>query len=332
MISFGNLVQRTFQSAILPALALVLLASSQVAAQRHALFSSQSPVGEIGRIQTARRPELRGVFQAVLIKVPQGAVVSVADQGGFSVNKGDVELVGLQVGETYRLRVTAIPNQDGDVYPTIELIDRMHPPAGKELRHPIPIDITADDLRMALSGKYVTRVVYVEDPRKALPVRDLPDDQRYLEVMAHEDPLHVAQQLGRPVAILRMGSLTPSEDGPSDGFLFGSALVERPALVPMQVPYVPSKLSPADLPAAEGQAKDAATPRAIEPDQPTTEPVSPDSAQAVAPEAEEDPAGDDDTNIFDEGATDNPFNEPGIDDQPADTDPPDEDDPFGDEI
>ena len=88
--------------------------------------------------------------------------------------------------------VSDIPQQWGDVYPTIELIDRLHPPQGKELRYPIPIEITAADLRLALTGKYVTRVIYVEDPHRALARPRPAPEQRYVDALAHEDPLHVA--------------------------------------------------------------------------------------------------------------------------------------------
>ena len=77
----------------------------------------------------------------------------------------------MQIGYVYRLQVTSIPNNDGvDIYPTIELIDRLYPPPGLALRFPIPIDLTQDELELAASGAFVTRVIYVEDPLHALPI------------------------------------------------------------------------------------------------------------------------------------------------------------------
>ncbi len=218
-------------------------------ARRHDFKNARLPAGTIGKLVQQQHPELIGVMQPVLIKVPEGASVAVAEGAGFSYGTVNATLASLQVGETYRLKVSNIPNQYGDVYPTIELIDRLHPPPGKELRYPIPIQLTEEELSMALRGKYVTRVIYVEDPRRALAVRDLPDSQRYFEVMSHEDPYRVASRLGRPVAILRMGSVAPSSQGPSAAFLFHSPPVERHAMLVHQVPYVPSKLDASELPA-----------------------------------------------------------------------------------
>ncbi len=213
----------------------------------HFRYNADLPPGEIGRKQLGIRPELHGCIQPVQIAVPEGAVISVAEDGGFHHNDQGRSLVGLQVGYVYRLRVTEIPNQGIDAaYPTIELIDRLHPPAGKEMRFPIPVEITAADIALALSGKYVTRVVYVEDPNLALPVRDLPE-QRYLEALPQEDALVLAGQLGRPVAILRMGSLAPDTDGPDDVFLFGCPPLTRfPA--PLPDVYEPSELNVEEAP------------------------------------------------------------------------------------
>ena len=114
----------------------------------------------------------------------------------------------MQIGYVYRLQVTSIPNNEGvDIYPTIELIDRLYPPPGLALRFPIPIELTQDELELAAGGAFVTRVIYVEDPQHALPVaRHAKGEQPWTEAPAGEDPLVTADRNGRPVAILRIGS------------------------------------------------------------------------------------------------------------------------------
>jgi hypothetical protein len=65
-------------------------------------------------------------------------------------------------------------------------------------------------------------VIYLEDPRSALPVSEDPDRQTWFEAPRGADPLAVADQLGRPMAILRMGARLPDyAAGPDLGFLFG---------------------------------------------------------------------------------------------------------------
>ena len=73
----------------------------------------------------------------------------------------------------------------------------------------MPVELTEEDLKLALAGKFVTRVIYLEDPRNALPVRDDPQEQTWFEAAPGQDPLAVADGLGRPVAILRMGGRLP---------------------------------------------------------------------------------------------------------------------------
>jgi len=310
-------------------LLLTLSLAAEIHAQGHQLFNSRLPTGEIGRINVARMPELAGVMQPVLLKVPQGANVSVAEGAGFGHTTEDASLVSLQVGSAYRLKVSDIPNNYADVFPSVELIHRMHAPPGKELRYPIPIEITQQELEMALAGKYVVRVIYVEDPRRALPVREV-QEQRYYEVMAHEDPFTVAASLGRPVAILRMGSLAPNPRlGPTSEFLFGSPPVTHHAVAPTTVPYVPGKLKPEDLPADPMKIDAApATPEAPQNiEEPATvvpaeipEKVDLDeqtgpTAPAIEPADEADPFGDD------------PFGDEPLGDDAVDSP---SDDPFGD--
>ena len=316
-----------------------LAAADEGFSQRHSFFTAQSPPGEIGRIQIARRPELGSVFQPVLLKVPEGASVSIGEGTGFGVIDRDAALVSMQVGSTYRLKVSNIPNNYIDIYPTVELIDRMHAPPGKEIRYPIPIHITAEELEMAIAGKFVTRVIYVEDPRRAIGARELPDDQRYFEVMVHEDPFLVASRLGRPVAILRMGSLAPNPaTGPDARFLFGSPPVQRHALRPKEVPYIPSPLSPEDVPAEP--LKQDSTPEApsapdIAPEPPAIPSDLPEKRD-LEEEPEEgmfdgEPAGDVPLDPVDDAELeDDPFGDAESGDDPFDDMGDESDDPFGD--
>ena len=74
------------------------------------------------------------------------------------------------VGHVYRLKVTNIPFHEGqEVFPSIEVINRLYPPQGMEAKFPIPIELTREELEMAMRGQFVIRVIYLEDPRTALP-------------------------------------------------------------------------------------------------------------------------------------------------------------------
>lgn len=188
---------------------------------RHPVYNDQAPPGAIGSWQLRRGGALAGYYQPVEIKAPLGASVSLAVNRAFDKPQPSPRKVALAVGAVYRLAVVNIPLQEGrDVYPTIELIDRLYPPCGQEARFPIPIELTAEELRLAYEGHFVERVIYVEDGNRPLPV-SFEGHQPWFDVDRTEDALATADVLGRPVAILRIGGRVPSERE-TDPRFFGS--------------------------------------------------------------------------------------------------------------
>ena len=172
------------------------------------------------------------------------------------------------IGSVYRLRVTNISTPEGaeglEVFPTIEVIDRLYAPPGEAIRFAIPVELTLDDLKLALAGKLVTRVIYLEDKNKALPAAEIDKSQAWFEAGPGEDPLAAADALGRPVAILRLGGRLPDAN-PQANFFFGSppyvpyaAAVER---IPKPAAEKKPESPPADAaPAAAAPAKEKASP------------------------------------------------------------------------
>lgn len=189
----------------------------------HYLHHGVMPPGAIGSLQLQRGGPLPGFFQPVEIKAPPGVMISLAEGGTFAQPDPAPTCTGMLIGQVYRLRVMNIPLLPGvEVFPTVEVINRLYAPPGLETRFPIVIDLTLEDLRLAADGKFVTRVIYLEDPQAALPVRQNPQQQEWFEAPTGTDPLAIADQLGRPMAILRLGGRLPSNDGPLDPqFLFG---------------------------------------------------------------------------------------------------------------
>jgi hypothetical protein len=199
--------------------------------------------GAIGSRQLTRGGPLPGYIQPVEIRAPHGAAISLAAESTFDPGERSVRLVGLLVAPVYRLKITGIRNREGqELFPTLEIVDRTYPPCGQELRHPIPVEITSEDLELALEGKFVTRVVYIEDPKQALPHRSDGKEQMEFDVARHENPVEVADRLGRPVAILRIGGRVPGPEGPDAEFMFNSppwqpfsaeAAAQQPAATPL---------------------------------------------------------------------------------------------------
>jgi len=214
------------------------------------IFSMQAPPGLVGATRAAGPGPVANYFQPVEIRGPHGLQVAFADKNGFTEFHNLPVTVGLLVGRVYRLKVAGIPQAEGvELFPSLEVIDRLYPPPGQELHFPIIVELHPDDLRLAMEGKYVTRVVYLEDPQQALPVAEGTGGQLWFEVRHDQDPLAVADALGRPLVIVRLGGRVPLPEEESDpAFLFGSPpLVVFPPKVKV-LPGPPSGNSPATAP------------------------------------------------------------------------------------
>lgn len=111
-------------------------------------------------------------------------------------------------GAIYRLKLTNIPNREGvELYPTLEVAP-VTPRTDAFLAHaPIPIQITDEDLDHVLSGNFVTKVIYLPDPKfqelALAGVAELVSTRLDPGV----DPITEADNRGSIMAILRIGNL-----------------------------------------------------------------------------------------------------------------------------
>ena len=113
----------------------------------------------------------------------------------------------IAVGGVYRIRIDALEKFPGvSLYPSIELIDRLHPPAGKADRFPVPIQFTAAEIEQAAQGRMVSKVIYLEQPQLASR-HDVPIPTSTLS--SKTNLIHEADRRGRPMAIIRLGSRQP---------------------------------------------------------------------------------------------------------------------------
>jgi hypothetical protein len=179
------------------------------------------PPGAIGRQRLLRGTPLLGACQPVEIRAPQEARIAPAAGTTFLEGHPGRLMVGLTIGPVYRFRVTEIPGHPGlEVFPTVELIDRLYPPPGQALRFPVPIELTQEELSLAAAGRFITRVIYLEDPDLAPAIARESEQQPWVEARPGDDPLVMADSLGRPMAILRLGGRTPEGDEAS--FTYGA--------------------------------------------------------------------------------------------------------------
>lgn len=176
------------------------------------LLNSNAPPGVVAAAQVAGRRKGVGTFTAVSIIGSKGLRVGLARQGQLLTPIDAPVTTGMLVGAVYRFHVTNIPDHEGEeLYPTLEIIDRTNPEPGREHRFPIPVVLTDEDLHLALSGALITRVIYLEDSDVAEPVATKPEIQMTYDIGTNENALRTADVLGKPVAILRIGSRVPND-------------------------------------------------------------------------------------------------------------------------
>ncbi len=161
-------------------------------------------------------------FQPIRFELPGLGTVTMFDQArNRPVSLPAPAQVGFAVGHVYRLRISHMPEFPGiELYPSIEVLDRLHPPDGLRDRFPVPVDFTRDEIELALDGRLVTRVVYLEQPQFAVP-RALDKPMSVLTFPERENLFAEADRRGRPLVIIRIGGRLPSVHGPDPGF-FGS--------------------------------------------------------------------------------------------------------------
>lgn len=197
---------------------------------RHELIRGDMPPGLAADYYRLSNPALESHNQPVRIISPLGTQLEIGSPNGFIKVNSSRASVGMRIGPVYRMKVSNIPQHVGkELYPSVEILGRLNPPKGLENEFPIEVVISQDDLEQAAEGRLVTKVVYLENPETALPHRHKADDQPYFDVGGSEDPLRAADRLGRPLAILRIGSRIPTSSETNQQFNFHAP---APTLLP----------------------------------------------------------------------------------------------------
>ncbi len=203
----------------------------------HQPLSQHSPPGQTAAWMNAIRNYDMNWLQPLRIEVPGGGQVQVYSGYNHPVGGGySPMLAAVNVGHVYRLRVSDMPNYPGvEIYPSVELIDHLHPPAGREDEFPIPIILTDSDIKIAESGQLVTRVIYLEQPQIAQQLnplrREIPQT-----VEPKDNALQEADRLGRPMAIIRVGGRRPSPNSPPSFYGTGGHVDVRPIVIDESMP------------------------------------------------------------------------------------------------
>lgn len=249
---------RSQSTQVLPLLAglLAVLCCSTAGAQykgvegRYHALNQQTHPGVPGYWSAILNPGSVNYYQPVQVELPtKGQVAFFSGPARKPVAQPAPAMAGVAVGNIYRLRLSEMPEYPGvELYPSIEIVDRLHPPAGKIFEFPVPIQITADEIDLALAGNLVTKVIYLEQPQLAVP-RLQTGLEGPTALAADRNAIAEADRRGRPMVILRIGGRVPSQQ-PGDRDFFGTGA--RVTLPPKPAVSMPER---------SGQNRNAGLPR-----------------------------------------------------------------------
>jgi hypothetical protein len=230
----ANIRPNRFLNAIIAAVALCILADNAALMGQGPL--EPLPIGKGLRVpptgELAQFAQIRaeaGPMQPVLWKLPKGGVAEAAALEGFVGDEANKNLFALDVNAVYRFRITGLEAYpEATLYPTLELLGRLNPPAGKAWDFPVEIYLPMEDIVAATRGSLVTRVVFLENSENPSNVDASNNpDLLTLDVPRGVDPVAAAQTRGRVLAIVRLGSRDPNgPPTPEDPFYFGLPNVE----------------------------------------------------------------------------------------------------------
>jgi uncharacterized repeat protein (TIGR01451 family) len=170
---------------------------------------------------------------------PKGVRATAYPGASFSRMYDAASVVGLRPGYVYRFELTNIPYAPGKaLYPEVEVRGTLVPrPGMKYMSYPLPLVLSEADIEKALKGVLITKVIYLEDPDKALPTqvdRDAP-----VEMPDGTDDAAVKAALanGRLMAIMRVGNLKPADESLRRFAIEGTILL--PGEKALRAPIVP---------------------------------------------------------------------------------------------
>ncbi len=206
-------IRESFRNAVLFA-TLVMATNASAMAQSgacHEPLSEKLPPGFTAEVLARVRQHDPYWLQPVRVELPTEGTVSV-----YSASPDPLAMINspaqfsVNTGHLYRLRLSDLPEFPGvEIYPSIEILDRLHPPQGSVGNYPIPIVLTEADLKEAIDGRLVTRVIYLENPRTAAALDPLRRGSPKT-ISADQNALQEAGFLGRPMIIVRIGGRVPA--------------------------------------------------------------------------------------------------------------------------
>src|SRR5262245_10870259 len=203
----------------------------------------------------APRPDLSALMQpgmgepipaplvATKFIVPKDVRVTAFPGTAMSRMYDTPSVFGLRPGYIYRFELNNLPYYPGkSLYPEIELRGTLVPrPGMKYMDYPIPVVLSEEDIEKVMKGAVITKVIYLEDPDKALPAEVRPDAPVAMPDGTEQAAIKAAINHGRLMAIVRVGNLKPTVEQLRPYAIDGTVLLpgEKYLKAPVVPPIIP---------------------------------------------------------------------------------------------
>lgn len=165
-----------------------------------------------GVISTFGAPAMRTfATQSTQIRIvgPPGMQIGWKIPQGFAENQLTAPgRYNFRQGATYRLKMTNVPGRDGLIlYPSLNVYPS-HPTTDAYLAHnSVPLEVTDEDLDQVESNNFVTKVIYLPDPRfQELAIAGV-ETLVSTRLDPGVDPVAEADKRGTIMAVLRVGNM-----------------------------------------------------------------------------------------------------------------------------
>jgi uncharacterized repeat protein (TIGR01451 family) len=178
------------------------------------------------------------------VLAPQGVRVAAYPGSPLARLYDTPTVLAFRPGYSYRLELSNLPLHPGArLYPEVTVYGTIVPhPGMKYMDYPIPLTFSAADIERALAGSVITKVIYLENPEKAVPFDVAPDAPIEFPNVTEQEAIKNALANGRLVAIVRLGAKQPEPQWLAATAIDGTILLPgerhlRSPLFPPTIPY-----------------------------------------------------------------------------------------------
>ncbi len=145
---------------------------------------------------------------AVKVVAPDGTRITALPGSPMAKTFTSSALFGLRPGYVYRFELAS---PIATLYPVVEVRGSLYlRPSMTLMEHFAAINYSERDLERAAAGALITKVIYLEDPEKAVPVRTTADKPLEIPEDNEELAIKAALENGRLVMIVRLGNRKPT--------------------------------------------------------------------------------------------------------------------------